>query len=210
MKKMNRLPHEQASGDGRRRAHCPEQRRVPTDQDVEGHVDPGGEGSCQRLPGTGGDFRRPSGGGEVDGTTSRASRAATPGASGDSRRAVGRRRQAAERSPDGLIRTSNRSGAETPPPKRPVRPSRTGRLAWAVERSRGRDSGPVGRSAVAARIVLTSNGRRGRVGRPDPGREPGDVRRGEAVARRDDPAAVLPGDVDVEAVRAELDRRRGL
>ena len=54
---------------------------------------------------------------------------------------------------------------------------------------------------------MTSNGRRRRVGGADPRGKRRDVRRGEAVARRDDPAAVPPGDVDVEAVGPELDRR---
>ncbi len=64
MKKINRLPREQANGK-------PDEHRKNTDDglnvgaDVEGHrIRPG---FAPRLPGTGGDFRRPSGGGEVDG-----------------------------------------------------------------------------------------------------------------------------------------------
>lgn len=60
---LNRLPREEATGD-----------RLPADAfpdgdlgdaDVEGHGQPGSERLGQRLPGTGGDFRRPSGGGEL-------------------------------------------------------------------------------------------------------------------------------------------------
>ena len=72
-------------------------------------------------------------------------------------------------------------------------------------------------SATAVRLVARRRRRedrldleraRRRMGRPDPGGVAGDVRRGEAVAGRDDPAAAPPGDVDVQAVRPELDRRR--
>ena len=62
MKKISRLPHEQAAGvdDGLQDVD-----RAPSvDGDVEGHR-VGREPFAPRLPGTGGDFRRPSGGGEA-------------------------------------------------------------------------------------------------------------------------------------------------
>ena len=88
MKKINRLPREEASGgDGLPASSFPEG-SGPTDQDVEGHVTPAGEGFTQRIPGTGGDFRRPSGGGEltddVEGHLQR-----LPGTGGDFRRPSG-------------------------------------------------------------------------------------------------------------------------
>jgi hypothetical protein len=62
MKKMNRLPHEQAtpaSDPG------PERDGLPADSDVEGHR---AAGFLPGMPGTGGDnLRRPISGGEVDG-----------------------------------------------------------------------------------------------------------------------------------------------
>ena len=64
MQKMKRLPHEQRNaGDG-----LPVDAGgnfLPTDSDVEGHNVPSGEGLGTQLPGTGGDFRMPSGGGEL-------------------------------------------------------------------------------------------------------------------------------------------------
>jgi hypothetical protein len=67
MKKINRLPHEQAiaEGDG---GFGPEHAGAPTDQDVEGHGQPSGDGFLPGTPGTGGDqLRRPIGSGEFDG-----------------------------------------------------------------------------------------------------------------------------------------------
>ena len=69
MKKINRLPREQVVGG-------PNDLGPNTDDglnvtgDVEGHANVTGDDFAPRLPGTGGDFRRPSGGGEVDGTES--------------------------------------------------------------------------------------------------------------------------------------------
>ena len=65
MDKIKRLPREERNvGDG-----LPVDggtgEFVPTDSDVEGHQVPSGERLGTQLPGTGGDFRRPSGGGEV-------------------------------------------------------------------------------------------------------------------------------------------------
>jgi len=62
MKKTNRLPREEAQS---RDGLPPDM--GPTDQDVEGHVRLPGSGGefMPRLPGTGGDVRRPSGGGEA-------------------------------------------------------------------------------------------------------------------------------------------------
>ena len=63
MKKISRLPREQAAGvdDGLQDVD-----QAPgVDGDVEGHRSPSGD-RLNRLPGTGGDFRRPSGGGEID------------------------------------------------------------------------------------------------------------------------------------------------
>ena len=66
VKKMNRLPHEEKTADG-----LPvegEGVRSPNaqDDDVQAHsAETGPEGVGTKLPGTGGDYRRPSGGGEV-------------------------------------------------------------------------------------------------------------------------------------------------
>ncbi|MDQ3128446.1 MAG: hypothetical protein M3Q66_08350 [Chloroflexota bacterium] len=98
MKKFNRLPREQATG-------------APDDvidrntddglnhdgNDVEAHRTRSGEDFAPRLPGTGGDFRRPSGGGEVDGDDVEGHRAQSgdgfaprlPGTGGDFRRPSG-------------------------------------------------------------------------------------------------------------------------
>jgi len=61
MKKMSRLPHEEKNVDDGLAAPF-----LPTDSDVEGHVvsEPPEKLGTQ-LPGTGGDFRMPSGGGEL-------------------------------------------------------------------------------------------------------------------------------------------------
>ncbi|HLO35831.1 MAG TPA: hypothetical protein VK194_07105 [Candidatus Deferrimicrobium sp.] len=67
MKKVSRLPHEQAipeseSGLG------PEHGASSTDQDVEGHRGPNGDTFLPGMPGTGGDnLHRPISGGEIDG-----------------------------------------------------------------------------------------------------------------------------------------------
>jgi hypothetical protein len=64
MKKINRLPREQVvDGDGVDRNTDD---GLNLGHDVEGHRSPGDDGFAPRLPGTGGDFRRPSGGGEID------------------------------------------------------------------------------------------------------------------------------------------------
>jgi len=61
MKKMSRLPHEEKNVDDGLSADF-----LPTDSDVEGHgAAPGSEKLGTQLPGTGGDFRMPSGGGEL-------------------------------------------------------------------------------------------------------------------------------------------------
>ena len=90
MKNMKRLPREQASGgDGLPQSGLPEG-SGPTDQDVEGHVTPPGEGLGPRMPGTGGDFRRPSGGGELtDDDTEGHLLQRLPGTGGDLRRPSG-------------------------------------------------------------------------------------------------------------------------
>jgi hypothetical protein len=65
MQKTKRLPHEQRNvGDGLPADGLTEG-FLPTDSDVEGHNVPSGEGLGTQLPGTGGDFRKPSGGGEL-------------------------------------------------------------------------------------------------------------------------------------------------
>ena len=68
MKKFNRLPREQATGApddvGSRNT---DDGLNPDGGDVEAHRARSGDGFAPRLPGTGGDFRRPSGGGEIDG-----------------------------------------------------------------------------------------------------------------------------------------------
>ena len=88
MKKLSRLPREEAAGDGLPEGAVPEG-AGPTDQDVEGHVNPGGEGLAQRLPGTGGDFRRPSGGGELTDDVEGHLQQRLPGTGGDFRRPSG-------------------------------------------------------------------------------------------------------------------------
>jgi hypothetical protein len=66
MKKISRLPHEErTTGDSLPTDGLPADFQ-PTDSDVEGHLSrtsPDQLGS--QLPGTGGDFRRPSDGGEL-------------------------------------------------------------------------------------------------------------------------------------------------
>ena len=89
MKKINRLPREEADGgDGLPATSFPEG-SGPTDQDVEGHVTPAGEGFTQRIPGTGGDFRRPSGGGELTDDVEGHLQQRLPGSGGDFRRPSG-------------------------------------------------------------------------------------------------------------------------
>ena len=61
MKKVNRLPREESFGDGLEVDGMP----MPTDTDVEGHRGGQPDAAMQRLPGTGGDFRRPTTGGEA-------------------------------------------------------------------------------------------------------------------------------------------------
>jgi len=65
VKKFNRLPREQATGGPDDVVNTEDGLNVTGD--VEGHRARSGDGFAPRLPGTGGDFRRPSGGGEVDG-----------------------------------------------------------------------------------------------------------------------------------------------
>jgi hypothetical protein len=65
MRKMNRLPHEEATQDGLGTNDALPAGTGPTDTDVEGHRAPEGDGFAPRLPGTGGDFRRPTSGGEA-------------------------------------------------------------------------------------------------------------------------------------------------
>lgn len=67
MRKMDRLPHEERNvSDGLPADGLPAD-FLPTDSDVEGHRAgfPSGEELGTQLPGTGGDLRSPSGGGEV-------------------------------------------------------------------------------------------------------------------------------------------------
>jgi hypothetical protein len=60
MKKMSRLPHEEKNVEDGLDGF------LPTDSDVEGHrAAPTAEKLGTQLPGTGGDFRMPSGGGEL-------------------------------------------------------------------------------------------------------------------------------------------------
>jgi hypothetical protein len=68
MKKMNRLPHEQAVPEGDRDPG-PEHDGLPaTDNDVEGHSRGTPDSFLPGMPGTGGDnLRRPTSGGEIDG-----------------------------------------------------------------------------------------------------------------------------------------------
>ena len=65
MDKIKRLPREQRNVDDGLAASGDPASFLPTDSDVEGHNVPSGEGLGTQLPGTGGDFRRPSGGGEL-------------------------------------------------------------------------------------------------------------------------------------------------
>ena len=94
----------------------------------------------------------------------------------------------------------------TPRPTRPY----SHRAGWVSCDRPGRGSisraGSTG-VAVAARTALTSNGAMPGCLARMRAASPGHVRRREAVAGGQDPAAVAPGDVDVEPVRAELDRR---
>ncbi|MBA2719340.1 MAG: hypothetical protein H0U52_08900 [Chloroflexi bacterium] len=66
MKKVSRLPREQVTGEPDAVVNTNDGLNVTGD--VEGHRVRSGDGFAPRLPGTAGDFRRPSGGGEVDGT----------------------------------------------------------------------------------------------------------------------------------------------
>jgi hypothetical protein len=63
MGKLNRLPREEATSESPSASDLTD--TSPTDSDVEGHRAPSGERMAPRLPGTGGDYRRPSGGGEL-------------------------------------------------------------------------------------------------------------------------------------------------
>ena len=63
MGKLNRLPREEVTSDAPSATDLAG--AGPTDSDVEGHRARSGERFAPRLPGTGGDFRRPSGGGEL-------------------------------------------------------------------------------------------------------------------------------------------------
>ena len=65
MDKTKRLPREQGNVADGLPADGDPAAFLPTDSDVEGHNVPSGEGLGPQLPGTGGDFRRPSGGGEL-------------------------------------------------------------------------------------------------------------------------------------------------
>ena len=66
MKKMNRLPHEQAAPDADPNTGS-EHDGLPA-KDVEGHRYKAPDSFLPGMPGTGGDkVRRPSGGGEIDG-----------------------------------------------------------------------------------------------------------------------------------------------
>ncbi len=68
MKKFNRLPREQASGAPDDVAHRNTDDGLNNDgREVVAHRARSAVRFAPRLPGTGGDFRRPSGGGEVDG-----------------------------------------------------------------------------------------------------------------------------------------------
>lgn len=68
MKKFNRLPREQVTGAPADVVDRNSDDGLNHDAgDVEAHRLATGGGFAPRLPGTGGDFRRPSGGGEVDG-----------------------------------------------------------------------------------------------------------------------------------------------
>ncbi len=65
MKKISRLPHEQAIAEDDT-GFGPEHDKLPFDSDVEGHGAPSGDGFLPGMPGTGGDsLRRPVGGGEL-------------------------------------------------------------------------------------------------------------------------------------------------
>ena len=67
MKKINRLPREQVTGGPDDVVHRTTEDGLNVTGDVEGHRARSGPSFAPRLPGTGGDFRRPSGGGEVVG-----------------------------------------------------------------------------------------------------------------------------------------------
>jgi len=58
MKKLTKLPREENTGDG-----LPNE--VKAVDDVEGHVKNAPDDLNPRLPGTGGDYRRPTSGGEI-------------------------------------------------------------------------------------------------------------------------------------------------
>ncbi|HEX2756724.1 MAG TPA: hypothetical protein VHM48_14740 [Candidatus Limnocylindrales bacterium] len=67
MKKISRLPHEQAIADGDS-GFGPEHDGLPVDQDVEGHQRQVADQFLPGMPGTGGDnLHRPISGGEIDG-----------------------------------------------------------------------------------------------------------------------------------------------
>lgn len=65
MRKASRLPHEEMANDDGLPVDGLPVDGLPVADDVEGHRLKNGEDLGPRLPGTGGDLRRPSGGGEV-------------------------------------------------------------------------------------------------------------------------------------------------
>jgi hypothetical protein len=67
MKKINRLPREQATGGPDDVVYRNTDDGLNVTGDVEGHARLTDDEFAPRLPGTGGDFRRPSGGGEIAG-----------------------------------------------------------------------------------------------------------------------------------------------
>jgi hypothetical protein len=96
MKKINRLPREQVSGGPDDVVNRNTDDGLNVTGDVEGHGRHSGDEFAPRLPGTGGDFRRPSGGGEIEGEDDveghRVSPSMTPqfpGTGGDFRRPSG-------------------------------------------------------------------------------------------------------------------------
>jgi hypothetical protein len=92
MKKINRLPRESATGT----PEAPNHDGLPVTGDVEGHRARSAPGDfAPRLPGTGGDFRRPTGSGEndpgedVEGHVAPSFAPRLPGTGGDFRRPSG-------------------------------------------------------------------------------------------------------------------------
>jgi hypothetical protein len=93
MNKINRLPREQVTGQPDDVVNRNVDDGLNVDADVEGHHTPAP--LTPGMPGTGGDFRRPSGGGEIDGDDVEGHRAGpgfspqAPGTGGDFRRPSG-------------------------------------------------------------------------------------------------------------------------